>query len=94
MNTRSIMLAGALLVATAGGAFAQSHQGGYLGLNPGANVPVSHGVEPQVGSGQGGYLGLNPGADLTASASSAPVQGSHEGGYLGMIPGAAEPAQQ
>jgi hypothetical protein len=94
MNTRSIMLASAILFATAGGAFAQSHQGGYLGLNPGANVAVSHGVAPSVGSGQGGYLGENPGADITASAAVGPVHGSQEGGYLGMIPGATEAPQQ
>jgi hypothetical protein len=87
------MLAGALLLATTGGAFAQSHEGGYLGINPGAHVAVSHGIDQQTGSGQGGYLGLNPGANLTASATTVPAQGSHEGGYLGMIPGAASSQQ-
>jgi hypothetical protein len=87
MNTRSFALAGALLLATATGALAQSHQGGYLGLNPGANVQVSHGLGITQGSGQGGYLGENPGANLTSSGAAAPVHGSGEGGYLGIIPG-------
>ena len=91
MAMRSFALAGALLLATATGAFAQSGQGGYLGINPGANVPVSHRVEVAQGSGhgsgQGGYLGLNPGADQTPSRDVAPVHGSGEGGYLGLIPG-------
>jgi hypothetical protein len=64
----------------AGGAGAQSGQGGYLGINPGKGVGVSTlALAPPHGSGQGGYLGLNPGAGLqpvkptTADATSAPA---------------------
>ena len=39
-----------------------SHQGGYLGINPGAQAPSAPAAAPQVGSLQGGYLGKNPGA--------------------------------
>ena len=78
------LVAGALLVS--GGAFAQSHQGGYLGINPGAH-PASTGVAaPTPGSGQGGYLGVDPGARLTASRTAQPEQGSGQGGYLGLTP--------
>ena len=45
-------------------ALAQSHQGGYLGQNPGANQVATGIAAPTRGSGQGGYLGLNPGANL------------------------------
>jgi hypothetical protein len=69
----------ASLVSTSG-AFAQSHQGGYLGLNPGATTaPSIVPPPPQLGSMQGGYLGKNPGANLqplkprgTVDASSPP----------------------
>jgi hypothetical protein len=94
MTMRSLALAGALMLTTAGAAFAQSHQGGYLGLNPGANVQVSHGLGITHGSGQGGYLGENPGANLTASAAVTPTKGSGEGGYLGMIPGSSSTGQE
>jgi hypothetical protein len=47
-----------------GPAFAQSQQGGYLGLNPGTHQTASTVAPARVGSGQGGYLGLNAGADL------------------------------
>ncbi len=67
MTTRSLILAGGLLLATTASAFAQSHQGGYLGLNPGAGVPASHGVAVEHGSGQGGYLGIDPGAHVGPS---------------------------
>jgi hypothetical protein len=87
MTMRSLALAGVLVLTTAGGAFAQSQQGGYLGLNPGANVQVSHGLGITQGSGQGGYLGENPGANATSSAATEPTYGSGEGGYLGMTPG-------
>jgi hypothetical protein len=87
MRKQLIALTGVVLLASAGAAFAQSQQGGYLGLNPGTNVTVSHGIGTNSGSGQGGYLGLNPGANLTASAAATPAKGSGEGGYLGMIPG-------
>jgi hypothetical protein len=81
-------VASAVLLGAAGAAFAQSHQGGYLGLNPGAGVTTAGPVAPAHGSGQGGYLGLNPGAGLTAAGPATPEHGSGEGGYLGMIPGA------
>lgn len=77
-----------VLLGAAGAAFAQSHQGGYLGINPGAGLAASGPAEPEHGSGQGGYLGLNPGAGLTAAGPALPQHGSGEGGYLGMIPGA------
>lgn len=90
MNMRSFItagaLAGALLIGAGGAAFAQSHQGGYLGLNPGAGVTTAAPVAPAQGSGQGGYLGLNPGANLTGSGAGAASHGSGEGGYLGITP--------
>ena len=39
-----------------------SHQGGALGINPGANVPTAPAAAPQLGSMQGGVLGKNFGA--------------------------------
>src|SRR5882757_2023525 len=62
-DMRNIVLTTAtiLLLAT-GMAHAQSGQGGYLGKNPGADLPAaSTDVPPIHGSGQGGYLGENPG---------------------------------
>jgi len=54
----------------AGTAFAQSGQGGYLGENPGKDLPVASTVTAQPKtSGQGGYLGQNPGADLKGAPS-------------------------
>ena len=41
MTIRSLFLASGLLVASVGGAFAQSGQGGYLGLNPAAQGEFS-----------------------------------------------------
>ena len=79
-------VAGALLFGAAGAALAQSHQGGYLGLNPGAGLTAAGPVVPEHGSGQGGYLGLNPGAGLTASGPTVATHGSGEGGYLGITP--------
>jgi len=64
-------IAAATLAWGAGGAVAQSQQGGYLGINPGAHQTSSAGPVEKLGpsripgSGQGGYLGLNPGAHLT-----------------------------
>jgi hypothetical protein len=85
-------VAGAVLLGATGAAFAQSHQGGYLGLNPGAGLTAAGPVVPTHGSGQGGYLGINPGAGLTAAGPAVPEHGSGQGGYLGMNPGAdAEP---
>jgi hypothetical protein len=81
-------IAGAILLGATGVAFAQSHQGGYLGINPGAGVATVGPVAPVHGSGQGGYLGLNPGAHATAAGPAQPEHGSGQGGYLGMIPGA------
>ncbi len=50
-------------MASIGPAFADSHQGGYLGLNPGANA-IASSAGPQAGSLQGGYLGKSAGAEL------------------------------
>jgi hypothetical protein len=82
---RVLTIAAALaFFGTAGTAFAQSGQGGYLGLNPGKGVGVNTTLAPpQHGSGQGGYLGLNPGADVTtARAQTAPTRGSRQDDYL------------
>lgn len=54
----------AATLAASGGAFAQSHQGGYLGLNPGGHQLATTSPSGVAGSHQGGYLGLNHGADL------------------------------
>jgi len=51
------------MLAFSGGAFAQSHQGGYLGQNPGGQLATT-GPSAVGGSHQGGYLGLNHGATL------------------------------
>ena len=56
-------VASAVLLGAAGAAFAQSHQGGYLGLNPGAGLTAAGPATPEHGSGEGGYLGLIPGAN-------------------------------
>ncbi|SRR5258706_2380875 len=83
---RILTVAAALAVfGMAGTAYAQSGQGGYLGLNPGKNVGTSAARSaPAQGSGQGGYLGKNPGAGVSAAASEAPPRrGSGQGGYLG-----------
>jgi hypothetical protein len=87
MRKYLIALSSTLLLASAGAAFAQSQQGGYLGLNPGAHLTAAGPVVPEQGSEQGGYLGLNPGKNLIAAGPVVPAQGSGEGGYLGMIPG-------
>jgi hypothetical protein len=93
MRTTILMTPFFVLMAS-GAAFAQSHQGGYLGKNPAATQDTASQervAPPALGSGQGGYLGANAGANqLTASQQpSAPpaAQGSHEGGYLGSVPG-------
>jgi hypothetical protein len=78
------LMAGALFAS--GGAFAQSHQGGYLGINPGAHLASASAATPTHGSGQGGYLGIDPGARLTESQAVQPEQGSGQGGYLGLTP--------
>jgi hypothetical protein len=73
-------------------AFAQSGQGGYLGENPGKNLPTaSQDATKLQGSGQGGYLGKNPAKDVPVAArqQGTPPHGSGEGGYLGSTPGAA-----
>jgi len=94
MRTLIVMTSVGLLL-TAGGAFAQSGQGGYLGVNPGKNLesasqdPVK--PPPVRGSGEGGYLGVNPGKNLESASQDPvkppPVHGSGEGGYLGLNPG-------
>ena len=89
MRIRTLALAAALMLTAAGAAMAQSHQGGYLGLNPGKDVPVSHGLGIIKGSGQGGYLGENVGDNLPPPTQPLPREfGSGQGGYLGLIPGA------
>ena len=63
---RKVFLAAFTVAALAfsGGAFAQSHQGGYLGLNPAGGQVAAAPAPSDVGSHQGGYLGQNPGANL------------------------------
>ncbi|HUA56436.1 MAG TPA: hypothetical protein VMB81_29910 [Candidatus Sulfotelmatobacter sp.] len=63
---KQILIAAALTLSLGTGvAFAQSGQGGYLGLNPGKDAPVAATTNVQTKtSGQGGYLGENPGADV------------------------------
>ncbi len=71
MPKHLIALAGVVLLASASAALAQSHQGGYLGINPGSQqqaVAPSAPPAPVVTSHQGGYLGINPGAHLTPAA--------------------------
>jgi hypothetical protein len=68
MTPRTLALVAVLFLATAPSAFAQSHQGGYLGLNPAhdlaARTVPTDPAPPAAPSGQGGYLGLNAGAHL------------------------------
>lgn len=67
MAMRTLILAAlaAAALAYGGTAFAQSHQGGPLGLNPGGNLAAtSVPPPPDIGSRQGGALGRNVGADL------------------------------
>jgi hypothetical protein len=54
----------AATLASAGGAFAQSQQGGYLGQNVGNHQIATTAPSGLPGSRQGGYLGLNNGAQL------------------------------
>jgi hypothetical protein len=70
MRKTLIALTGAVLLASASAALAQSHQGGYLGLNPGSQQATAPSVPPPpvVGSHQGGYLGINPGAHQEPAA--------------------------
>src|SRR3954452_13502853 len=66
MILRRVALVGAVLLATATAALAQSHQGGYLGRKTGSDVATRSGRAPAAhGAGQGGYLGLDPGAHLS-----------------------------
>jgi hypothetical protein len=74
------LVAAVVSLGIASGAYAQSGQGGYLGLDPGKGIGVSTlALVPPHGSGQGGYLGRNPGAGLQpakpagADAASAPT---------------------
>jgi hypothetical protein len=58
-----------LLLGAVPAAFAQSHQGGYLGVNPAHDLaarsaPIEVPAAPEHYSGQGGYLGLNNGEHL------------------------------
>ncbi len=78
---RKLILAtlAAAAVAYGGTAFAQSHQGGSLGINPGGNQMATTNVPPppDIGSRQGGYLGQNPGANLKpAQAPTGDMRGS------------------
>ncbi len=84
---RSLTIAVTLVfVGLAPAAFAQSGQGGYLGLNPGKQAVTSAArAMPMAGSGQGGYLGKTPGAGLQP-ATALPAHGSGQGGYLGLNP--------
>ena len=89
MRIRTVLLSGltAGVLLASGGAFAQSHQGGYLGVNPGAQVIAHDTVAPATkGSGQGGYLGRNLGGKLTPSDQPLVEDGSGQGGYLGQQP--------
>lgn len=89
MRNRIFVLAAVALIAGAGAAMAQSHQGGYLGLNPGGHLATpTQARPPAFGSGQGGYLGKDPGAHLATPTQVPPAEfGSGEGGYLGVVPG-------
>lgn len=72
----------AILLLGTGMAFAQSGQGGYLGLNPGGHLATStQPPPPEFGSGQGGYLGKNPGDHLATPTQPPPAEfGSGQGG--------------
>ena len=89
MHNRMFVVATVALLAGTSVAMAQSHQGGYLGLNPGGHLASpTPAPPPQFGSGQGGYLGKDPGAHLAIPTQAPPAEfGSGEGGYLGMVPG-------
>jgi len=69
MLMRKILFAAVAVASLAfsAGAFAQSGQGGYLGINPGSQVAAAPSAQPHPGSQQGGYLGINPGAGLNAA---------------------------
>jgi hypothetical protein len=73
----------AAVLAYGGSAFAQSHQGGYLGQNPGAHQTASTAAPapPDVGSHQGGYLGLNHGAKLAPAPTAADDMRSSPGAW-------------
>jgi len=64
LRTAFLAALGAATLAGSGTGFAQSHQGGYLGVDPGAHQTASVAAPARPGSGQGGYLGLDAGADL------------------------------
>jgi hypothetical protein len=68
MLMRKILFAAVAVasLAVSAGAFAQSGQGGYLGLNPGGQLAAAPSAQPHPSSQQGGYLGVNPGAGLSA----------------------------
>jgi len=66
MRTILTIAATLALIGAPGPGFAQSGQGGYLGVNPGGHIGASSASPPpQLGSLQGGYLGKNPGAGVT-----------------------------
>jgi len=64
MRTMILAAVAAATLALSGGAFAQSQQGGYLGLNPTGHQVASAPAPADVGSRQGGYLGQNAGSKL------------------------------
>lgn len=68
MRRSLIALSTTVLLASAGAAFAQSQQGGYLGVNPGSNQTTSAATGSEHGSGEGGYLGKNPGSMQSSSS--------------------------
>src|SRR5260221_11390870 len=77
MRKRLLALAALAALSLAPSAFAQSHQGGYLGLNPGGQIASRAATPtPQSGSLQGGYLGQNAGSSQTPprTASAAPME--------------------
>jgi hypothetical protein len=83
-SMRKLFLAAfaAAALTVSGGAFAQSHQGGYLGLNPAGQLATATAPSGVPGSHQGGYLGLNAGGDLkplppAAEASAEAAQAPH-----------------
>jgi hypothetical protein len=67
------VFASAVVLGTTVGALAQSHQGGYLGLNPAANIASTAPAPSVPPSHQGGYLGNNPGAHLPSARSMSPT---------------------
>jgi len=73
MRKYLIALSRTVVLASAGTAFAQSQQGGHLGLNSGAGVAASPSVEATTASGQGGYLGMVQGSTSSFIAPTDPA---------------------